>query len=124
MNTEYVVSSRCVLRRGDLFRVTEGPYYECADGSTMPFGEDSPVFTFLRYNPEQKLIEALTEGRQFCVLRVGKRTTRWKMLPSVVLRPYKIAGKVGTRVSWAEQKEKRRRYNAARKAKRLMEQEA
>ena len=97
MNTlvvnEYRVSQRVVLRPGDRFRVTAGPYWRGQDGSRIPMAERG-VVTCVRIvrRGAVVLIEALGENG-CCVLHVAGRR-RNRVDPALVCRPYRIKGKV------------------------------
>ena len=60
---EYRVSERVVLRPGDRFRVTAGPYWRCHDGERIPMAERG-VLTFVRAISRGSvvLIEARGDG--------------------------------------------------------------
>lgn len=97
MNTvvanEYRVSERVVLRAGDKFRVSTGPYWRGQDGSRIPLAERG-VMTFVRvvHRGAVVLIEARSDGG-YCVLHVaGRRLNR--VDPALVCRPYRIKGRV------------------------------
>jgi len=97
MNTvvvnEYRVSQRVVLRPGDRFRVTAGPYWRGQDGSRIPMAERG-VLTCVRVvrRGAVVLIEAVGENG-CCVLHVAGRR-RNRVDPALVCRPYRIKGKV------------------------------
>ena len=97
MNTlvvnEYRVSQRVVLRPGDRFRVTAGPYWRGQDGSRIPMAERG-VVTCVRIvrRGAVVLIEALGENG-CCVLHVAGRR-RNRVDPALVCRPYRIKCKV------------------------------
>ena len=93
IDTEYRVSERVVLRPGDRFRVTAGPYWRGQDGSRIPMAERG-VLTFLRAirRGAVVLIEARGEGG-CCVLHVAGRR-RNRIDPAFVCRPYRIKGRV------------------------------
>ena len=90
---EYRVSQRVVLRPGDRFRVTAGPYWRGQDGSRIPMAERG-VLTCVRIvrRGAVVLIEALGENG-CCVLHVAGRR-RNRVDPALVCRPYRIKGKV------------------------------
>jgi hypothetical protein len=97
MNTvvvnEYRVSERVVLRPGDRFRVTAGPYWRGQDGSRIPMAERG-VLTCVRvvHRGAVVLIEARSDAG-CCVLHVAGRR-RNRVDPALVCRPYRIKGKV------------------------------
>ncbi len=87
---EYVYGPRSVLRPGDRFRVSGGPYYENEDGSRSLMGERG-TFKFVRYctRGASKWIEASRVGGGTVVLWVGKAGPN-KDLPSFKRKPYKV----------------------------------
>jgi hypothetical protein len=88
---EYAYGARSVLRPGDLFRVSGGPYYENEDGSKMLMAERG-TFKFVRYCEKgaSKWIEAgVVGGSGTVVLWVGKKRAN-PDLPRFKQRPYKI----------------------------------
>lgn len=91
--SEYRVSERVVLRPGDQFRVTAGPYWRGRDGSRIPMAERG-VMTFVRvvHQGTIVLIEARCDG-SYCVLHVAGRR-RNRVDPALVCRPYRIKGRV------------------------------
>lgn len=93
---EYRVSQRVVLRPGDRFRVTGGPYWRCGDGKRLAMAERG-VLTFnraIRYG-SVVLIEARSQDG-YCVLHVeGRRRSR--VDPALVCRPYRIKARVRPR---------------------------
>jgi hypothetical protein len=91
--SEYRVSDRVVLRPGDRFRVTAGPYWRGRDGSRIPMAERG-VMTFVRgiRRGAVVLIEARGEGG-WCVLHVAGRR-RNRVDSSLVCRPYRIKGRL------------------------------
>lgn len=93
---EYRVSQRVVLRPGDRFRVTGGPYWRCGDGKRLAMAERG-VLTFnraIRYG-SVVLIEARSQDG-YCVLHVeGRRRSR--VDPALVCRPYRIKARLRPR---------------------------
>ena len=72
---EYVYGPRSVLRPGDPFRVTGGPFYENEDGSKTLMAERGKL-KFVRYCEKgaSKWIEAFrADGGGIVVLWVGKK---------------------------------------------------
>lgn len=94
---EYKVSERVVLRPGDRFRATGGPYYVSKDETGKKVRSSMAAkgpFQFVSYNVRgtKKWIVAWSEKESAtAVLPV----TRWRTieLPSFVNRPYRIIGK-------------------------------
>ena len=87
---------KSVLRLGDRFRVTGGPYYLTDDGERIPMYERG-VFVFERYcvQGSAKWIDAhRADGGGHVVLWVGKPC--WsKAVPNLRRRPYRITQKLG-----------------------------
>ena len=90
---EYRVSARVVLRPGDRFRVSGGPYWRGQDGQRIRMAERG-VMTFMRtqYRGSVVLIEARSEAG-YCVLHVSGRR-RNRVDPALVCRPYRIRSRV------------------------------
>lgn len=94
---EYRVSERVVLRKGDLFRASGGPYYIVHDETGKRVKASMAAkgpFRFISYNERgrRKWITAYsTKEGSFVALAVS----RWKTIdiPNFVNRPYKIIGK-------------------------------
>ena len=98
---EYRVSTRVVLRAGDRFRVSGGPYYRLDSGEKIPMAARG-VMTFRRAlrtgrGGRRVLIEARA-GEGTVILHVeGSRSNR--MVPGLVCKPYKIRGKLRAKKS-------------------------
>lgn len=90
---EYRVSPRVVLRTGDRFRVSGGPYWRTSGGQRIAMAERG-VMTFIRavHRGAVVLIEARSEAG-YCVLHVAGRR-RNRIDPALVCRPYRIKGRV------------------------------
>jgi hypothetical protein len=90
---EYRVSARVVLRPGDRFRVSAGPYWRGSDGQRIGMAERG-VMTFVRavHRGAVVLIEARSAAG-CCVLHVAGRR-RNRVDPALVCRPYRIKGRV------------------------------
>ncbi len=94
---EYQVSERVVLRPGDLFRVTGGPYYVLRDAAGKKVKSSMAArgpFRFTSYNERGRkkwIIAYSTREGGYVALPL----TRWKTvdLKNFVNRPYKILGK-------------------------------
>lgn len=96
---EYRVSERVILRPGDQFRVTGGPYYRTAGGERLPMAARG-VMTFVCVHRTGRggrrvLIEARAAGEGTVILHVEGR--RRSPVEGLVPRPYRIRGRVGTR---------------------------
>ena len=92
---EYQISPRVTLRRGDKFRVSQGPYWRLGDGTKIPLAVRG-VCTFLAAVSRGKvvIIEAMTRDG-FTALHVEGR--RRRVDTSLVCRPYRIRGRVSSR---------------------------
>lgn len=95
VETEYRVSERVVLRPGDQFRVTGGPYYRLASGERVAMAARG-VMTFRRAlrtgrGGRRVLIEA-TAGEGTVILHVAG--SRRSPVEGLVARPYKITRKL------------------------------
>lgn len=90
---EYRVSERVVLRPGDQFRVTAGPYWKASGGGRIPMAERG-VLTFLRALTRGSTVLIEARGPEgFCVIHVAGRR-RNRVDQSLVCRPYRIKGRV------------------------------
>jgi hypothetical protein len=91
---EYRYGPRGVLCRGDLFRVSGGPFYENSDGSKSLMAERG-TFKFVRYcvKGAEKWIEAQRAGGGNVVLWVGKAGPN----PLLALPPQAVQGQEGDR---------------------------
>lgn len=94
---EYKVSERVVLRKGDRFRATGGPYYVTSDETGKKVKSSMAAkgpFRFTSYNVrgQKKWIVAWSEKEGATVVLP---LTRWRTieLASFVSRPYRITGK-------------------------------
>jgi hypothetical protein len=96
---EFQVSQRVVLRNGDVFRATGGPYYVTVDSATgkrrkVSMAARGPfVFMRLASRRRRKWIEAFSKADGcFCVLAV---TNRKSVAPGIIVpRPYRVTRKV------------------------------
>lgn len=90
---EYRVSPRVVLRPGDRFRVSGGPYWRTAGGEKIPLAVRGVcrLMSVCRARQRTYLIVQASDGVA-CLHVEGRR--RNKFLPGLVCRPYKIRGKV------------------------------
>lgn len=89
---EYRLSPRRVLRPGDRFKATKGPYWQCGDGARVGMAERG-TFTFscLLRRGRCAFILGVSRGG-FVVLHVEGRR-RSKLIPHMVCRPYAIKAK-------------------------------
>lgn len=95
VENEYRVSERVVLRPGDQFRVSGGPYYRLASGERVAMAARG-VMTFRRAlrtgrGGRRVLIEA-TAGEGTVILHVAG--SRRSPVEGLVARPYKITRKL------------------------------
>ena len=92
---QYRYGPRSVLVPGDRFRASGGPVYVTDEGEVIPMA-DRGVFVFHRYCVQgaARWIEAFRcDGGGIAVLWVG-RPRRSPVVPNLLRRPYRIAGKV------------------------------
>lgn len=89
----YQVSSRVMLRPGDRFRVSGGPYWRTAAGERIPLSVRGACRLVSVYR-ERRRVWLLVQARDgMAILHVeGRRRNR--MMPELVCRPYKIRGKI------------------------------
>lgn len=89
---QYQVSQRVVLKPGDIFRATGGPYWKTSSGEKVSIAARGP-YKFLRHCQRGKTewIEAVDKGGNFCVLHVAG--SRRKVDQCITNRPYRITGK-------------------------------
>ena len=92
---EYRVSTRVVLRAGDRFRVSGGPYYRLDSGEKIPMAARG-VMTFRRAlrtgrGGRRVLIEA-SAGEGTVILHI--EGSRRSPVPGLVPRPYRITRKL------------------------------
>jgi hypothetical protein len=89
---ELRVSERVVIRKGDKFRASGGPYWKGADGQKMAMKASGP-YTFLWHCKKGRLewVECGDKDGASAVLHIaGKRKS---IVPGLVCRPYKITSK-------------------------------
>jgi hypothetical protein len=93
IHDEYKASARVVLRPGDRFRATAGPYWRTGDGQKIPLRAYGP-FVFRQYMTKGKVGWIVADDRDGdpCILHVTGRRKGFD--PSLVTRPYKIKGRV------------------------------
>lgn len=98
---EHRVSDRIVIRPGDLFRATGGPYYLTRDDDgnrvRIPMAARGP-FRFMRLATyrRKRWIEAYSTRDGGAV--VLALTARRSVMPGVVVaRPYRVTGRVGVK---------------------------
>lgn len=91
-STEYRVSERVVIAKGDLFKATGGPYWKSPTGEKTPLKAYGP-FRFIAHTRRGvcECIEAYDKHGQFVVLHIAGR--RKRIDGCLVARPYVITGK-------------------------------
>lgn len=89
---EYQVSPRVVLRRGDKFTVSKGPYWRLAGGEKVPMSVRG-VCTFVRAERIGKrvYVQAIAKDGAVVLHVAGRRRNR--LMPEMVCRPYTIKSK-------------------------------
>lgn len=91
--SEYRVSARVVLRPGDKFRVSGGPYYLTASGEKIPLAVRGVCeFVGVTRDGSKTYITARTKEGSAVLHVEGRRRNR--TAPEVVCRPYKIKSKL------------------------------
>lgn len=90
---EYRVSARVVLRRGDKFRVSAGPYWRMPDGGKVPMAARG-VCTFLRAIRRGRMVLLEASDRDGLVILHVEGRRRNRLMPALVCRPYRIRSKV------------------------------
>lgn len=112
--SSYQVSERVVLRKGDIFNATGGPYYNLPSGK-LSLADTGP-FVFLQYceRGADKWIEAVSydDRETFSNLYVGRKR-RSPENPYITRAPYRVTGKT----SEAAIKAKRKRQAKQRATK-------
>lgn len=90
---EYRVSPKVVLRPGDRFRITGGPYWRMTDGRKIPLAARG-ICTFVRATRvgQRVYIEARNKDGSVLLHVEGRR--RNKAAPEIVCRPYRIRSKI------------------------------
>jgi hypothetical protein len=91
--TEYRVSPRVVLRTGDKFRVTGGPYVRDAEGEKIAMAYRG-VCTFVRAEKTGARVHIYATNKTGTVLLHVAGRRRNEYVPDLVCRPYKIKGRV------------------------------
>ena len=92
-NGEYQVSPRVVLKPGDRFRVSGGPYWKTGSGEKLPMATRG-VCRFVSAIRRGKLEFLIaTSGEGTVVLHVAGRR-RNAMMPEMVCRPYVVKSRL------------------------------
>ena len=91
---EYRVSERVVLRPGDQFRVSGGPYWRLPGGERVPMAARG-VVTFRQAIRRGAIVclVASSQGEGTVVLHVAGRR-RNRLMPGLVCRPYTVKSKI------------------------------
>lgn len=89
---EYRVSDRVLIRAGDRFRATGGPYWRGNNGAKIPMAASGP-FKFIRAvtRGKQVIIECTDKAGAFAVLHVAG--SRSRVDKSLVPRPYRVVSR-------------------------------
>ena len=94
VETEYRLSPRVVLRAGDRFKASAGPYYRLDDGRRVPMAARG-LFVLVEIVRQRTRVYLLAYGRDgWALLHVeGRRRSK---VPGLVCRPYRVrrAGKL------------------------------
>jgi hypothetical protein len=90
---EFRVSPRVLLRKGDKFRVSGGPYLRGAAGEKISMAYRG-VCTFLRAERVGSRIHIHATNKDGSVLLHVAGRRRNEYMPDLVCRPYKIKGRV------------------------------
>lgn len=93
---EYRVSERVLIKKGDKFKASKGPYWVNSEGEKVPWVAKGP-FTFIAHCKRDRVewLECLDRDGHGAVLHIaGRRAT---IMRGVVGRHYKIVGKTRTR---------------------------
>lgn len=89
---EFRVSPRVLLRPGDTFRASAGPYWRSPEGDRVVMA-DRGLFKFVCRLRRGRCEFLVGHGKAgFAVLHVAGRR-RNKLMPGMVCRPYRIAAK-------------------------------
>lgn len=89
---EHRLSPRAVLRPGDAFRATQGPYWRASTGEKISMA-DRGAFTFVYLLRRGRCEFILAAGKAgLAVFHVAGRR-RSKLIPNMVCRPYRITAK-------------------------------
>lgn len=91
--TEYRVSPRVLLRAGDRFRISGGPYIRGAGGEKHGMGYRG-VCTFVRAEKLGARVHIYATNKEGTVLLHVAGRRRNEYVPDLVCRPYKIKGRV------------------------------
>jgi hypothetical protein len=90
---EYRVSLRVLLRVGDRFRVSGGPYIRGGGGEKIAMAYRG-VCTFIRAEKIGARVHIYATNKEGTVLLHVAGRRRNKYLPDLVCRPYKVKGRV------------------------------
>ena len=104
---EYRVSQRSVLRPGDRFTASGGPYWRASDGRKIPLAARGP-FRFISHCRRGKLewINAYDRDGIYCPLHIAGR--RRRISSPLVTRPYVVRAKKRTLSQRLDNKRPRR----------------
>jgi len=90
---EYRVSPRVVLRPGDRFKVSSGPYYRTANGDRIPMAVRGACRLVAVYRERGRVYLLVAARDGMAVLHVAGRR-RNRMIPGLVCRPYVVKKKI------------------------------
>lgn len=93
VETEYRVSPRVVLRAGDRFQVSGGPYYRTASGEKIPMAVRGACRLVAVYRDRSRVYLLVSARDGMAVLHVAGRR-RNRMIPGLVCRPYVVKRKI------------------------------
>jgi hypothetical protein len=86
--SEYRISPRVVLRPGDRFKASRGPYYRLEDGRRLPMAARG-TFKLVEIRRHRSRVYLLAYGREgWVLLHVEGR--RRSAVPGLVARPYRV----------------------------------
>lgn len=90
---EYRVSPRVVLRPGDRFRISGGPYYRLSNGTKVPIAVRG-ICTFIRATRSGPRVYIEARNKEGTVLLHVAGRRRNEVMPDLVCRPYTIKSRL------------------------------
>jgi hypothetical protein len=93
---EYRISPRVVLRAGDQFRVSGGPYWKLPDGTKLSMAARG-VCRFVKATKQGRRVYIEAIAKEGAVLLHVEGQRKNKLMPEMVCRPYKIKSRVKTK---------------------------
>lgn len=91
--TEHRISPRVVLRPGDRFQVSGGPYYRTSSGEKIPMAVRGACRLVAVYRERSRVYLLASARDGMAVLHVAGRR-RNRMIPGLVCRPYVVKRKI------------------------------